>query len=512
MDPQGVLLAPASTTGLERITQAPSPGSTPAPPGPENTGGPILTNIQSENLPSSGAAGPVPSDGPDDPSVRSSTAKAGSPSDGGNVDGALGSILGGLASNSQATEDTPSPSAGGQEATGGANIDPSQASDPGGSHSIAGSGTSDPDSGTDHSNPNSGSEPKSPGTDVPSEVPHAVTVGGVAVSAAPIDPGSSSQNAGVVIGSQPLSVGATTVISNTPVSIATNGVVIGDSGHGGATISLAPASAPAPAAAFGDVTFSAASGSAALGNVVLDGNTLAPGQTTILHQTYISVGSSGIYVAGPTESFTLPLPTASAGYSESDSPSVDDGLAISVDPSNSKAVVVGGHTLSVSQATVIGGTQISVGSGGVIISDPSGQVSTVPFPAAAQSTVGQGEPTDVVANSGAIVTLGSSAQTAVQSNGAVVIGSVTLTPGGAAVTISGTVFSAGSSGLAVDGTSTISFSRISKIDASSNGRIETSSGDLSTTGVAGSTGSAAKPSTKKSVGDYKRSHRASTLR
>ena len=124
------------------------------------------------------------------------------------------------------------------------------------------------------------------------------------------------------------------------------------------------------------------------------------------------------------------------------------GQTVSVDPGLPGAVVIGSHTLDYGSSTVIRGTTVSVGELGLVIDGQA--VQTIPMPTA----------------TGAIINLGSLPFTAIDQSGHVVVGSRTLSPGGSAITVSGTTVTMAPSGLVVDGT-THSFSKMLDVAAKS---------------------------------------------
>ena len=151
-----------------------------------------------------------------------------------------------------------------------------------------------------------------------------IAFGDATFSALPGAPGA------FVLSGNTLSPGQTTEIAHTPVSVATDGLVVGDGSK--STIKFP---SPTPALSFGDATFSAIPGIP--GAVVISGNTLLPGQTTVLHQTFISVGDNGLQVIGATESFSLPwsLPATAGDAPQSGKATPIDGATASRGFSNS---------------------------------------------------------------------------------------------------------------------------------------------------------------------------------
>lgn len=134
---------------------------------------------------------------------------------------------------------------------------------------------------------------------------------------------------------------------------------------------------------------------------------------------------------------------------------VENGSPQSLDPS--VAIPLDSQTIMAfdppSAAVVIGSITISVGR-------PTATISEHVVSAASNSPVINGASitfpsSDVVTEAlGAVITLGSQVLAAMDSSGIVTIGSITISPGGPAATISGHVISAATNGLVVDGTTT----------------------------------------------------------
>ncbi|KAI9692820.1 MAG: hypothetical protein M1822_004814 [Bathelium mastoideum] len=113
-------------------------------------------------------------------------------------------------------------------------------------------------------------------------------------------------------------------------------------------------------------------------------------------------------------------------------------------PNDPSSVRVAGASLHEGDQTEIGGTPVSMGSGYIVVGTGA-EASKIPLTS------------DEGSLEGAILTLGSKAYTVYQEpgqNGAVVIGSQTLSIGGPPVTVGGHVVSLGGDGVVVDGSST----------------------------------------------------------
>jgi hypothetical protein len=239
-----------------------------------------------------------------------------------------------------------------------------------------------------------------------------------------------NQSGSVRINGVPASVGD---------KITTNGEVLTVGAHainvGGTTISLAgarPVDPTATAAAkiiIAEETMTAVKDGI---DVVVAGTTLTLGQIATIAGTRISVASDGIVVGSST-----------ARFSQVDSFTAKNDGAVTVDGTiylastishHSDAVLIAGQTLSNGgPAATVHGQVITKGSNGISVVDPT----------TGSSSHGQ---------AGSVVTIDGTAYTAVPvpgRSGAVVLQGQTLSIGGSAVTVSGHLFTEGSSRIAV---------------------------------------------------------------
>jgi hypothetical protein len=221
--------------------------------------------------------------------------------------------------------------------------------------------------------------------------------------------------------------------------ITTNGEVLTVGAHainvGGTTISLAGARPVDPTATAAAKIIIAEETMTAVkdGNdVVVAGTTLTLGQIATIAGTRISVASDGIVVGSST-----------ARFSQVDSFTAKNDGAVTVDGTiylastishHSDAVLIAGQTLfNGGPAATVHGQVITKGSNGISVVDPT----------TGSSSHGQAE---------SVVTIDGTAYTAVPvpgRSGAVVLQGQTLSIGGSAVTVSGHLFTEGSSGIAV---------------------------------------------------------------
>ncbi|KAI9666008.1 MAG: hypothetical protein M1821_003943 [Bathelium mastoideum] len=140
---------------------------------------------------------------------------------------------------------------------------------------------------------------------------------------------------------------------------------------------------------------------------------------------------------------------------------------ISSNPSSPGSVLIGSQPLAQGQVTTIGGHFVSVGPGAVIVDG----ISTLPIPPSPTSDAnGAAFPGAADHSAQAVVTAGGHAITASQdSSGSIIIGGTTLSQGQVA-TLSGTVITAGPSGVIIGG-SNVEFSPAPTPDAVSSGAV-----------------------------------------
>ncbi|KAK6388661.1 hypothetical protein LTR65_007334 [Meristemomyces frigidus] len=328
-----------------------------------------------------------------------------------------------------------------------------------------------------------------------------VSLGGVPVTASQLT-GSSGVVVVVVVAQHTLSIGGSAaIISGQTVSAASSGLVVGSTT---APLAALPASGSSSASeavvALGGNTITASAVSGASGVVVIAGQTLSAGgpEITVSGQA-VTEASDGLVVGGTTIAFSsipavadpalwsgavLALGGTTVTASElsgqsgvvvigdktlsAGGPAVTtDGhvkqqpteavLTINNTPVTAVSlsngdVLIGSYTLSAGGPAIeTDGQVVSYGLGGVVVDGTS----TVSFSDAPSASAGASQ-------TEAVFTIGGSSITAAElANGAAVIGSKTLSIGGPAVTIGSHVVSEGSTGIVVDGTSTIGFSEAS---------------------------------------------------
>lgn len=300
------------------------------------------------------------------------------------------------------------------------------------------------DDTSDGTDSGSGGESKAPAANTPAANMPLATVGSQTIAADP------SNSGGVVVGgTKTLQPGESTVINNTPVSVGTSQVVVGTDSS---TIAIPSANAASsqPIAIVGGQTVAAnPSGS---GVVIAGSQTLQPGQTTVINSIPVSVGTSQVVVG----SSTIAVPSAAGSNGGSSDPNtgavvhIGGSQVTAVAVGSSGAVQVAGQTLTPGQVATISGHVVSDASIGLVVDGSTAGFSRVV--AHSEALVG------ALSASGAVITAGSQVLTALQSSGTAVVDGQTLAPGQVA-TVNGHTISDASTGLVVDG-STAAFSQL----------------------------------------------------
>jgi len=246
----------------------------------------------------------------------------------------------------------------------------------------------------------------------------------------------------IVVGGTTLSAGGPgTVIGGTSVSVLDpSHVIIG--GPGGSTVSV-PGAAPTPFTTIGGLPV--ITDPADPGTIVVGGQTLSVGGTgTVIDGTTLSVlDPSNIIVGGPGGTSTIAIPTSTP----------TSGVVVTAPNGQVLTATNSGGSVVISGVTLYPGDPAVTLPNGLVLSDATsglvvGGSSTLLFSSLAPA------PT-----SGAVVTLGGQVYTVTNSAGSVIIGSLTLSPGGPAYTISGVVVSDATTGLVV-GSTTVPFSTL----------------------------------------------------
>ncbi|KAL9078638.1 MAG: hypothetical protein Q9157_002437 [Trypethelium eluteriae] len=246
---------------------------------------------------------------------------------------------------------------------------------------------------------------------------------------------------------QPLVVGSMTLTSGGPAATLSNGEVVsvGSAGViiGSSTVPFytGPGSGASPStfSVDGHVYTAPASGQ----SLVIGDETVSLGgpAATLPDGEVVSIGSKGVILGG---SSTVPFNTAGRGAPSSETFTIDGHVYTA--PSPGQALTIGSITLRSGgpAGTFADGHTVSIGANGVIV----GGTSTVPFFTTAANPFA---PT---------FTADGHVYTAPRSGRPLTMGSITLSPGGPAATLSdGEIVSLGPNGVVVDGKTTVPYAR-----------------------------------------------------
>ncbi|KAK5130088.1 hypothetical protein LTR08_002476 [Meristemomyces frigidus] len=286
----------------------------------------------------------------------------------------------------------------------------------------------------------------SSGTDI--NTASVATVGDATISADPSNP------ANVVIEGSTLSPGQTTLINQTPVSVASGALVVGGSDQAsGSTIILTTASPALQTGAIGDEpttlivsghTLTASADPNDPSAILVNGSPVQSGGGATINGVSVTLGTSGLLVDGSLAISPTPIAIAAATFQAS-------GDAVTVEQIGGKTVLVAGQsyvTLGVDGVATVNGVTVNAAQDGLVV----GGTRTIPISAAPATASEANE---------AVVTLSGHTLTASQSVdgfGGVVIDGTTLQPG-SQTTIDGAEVSVGASGLIIDGSQTVPLSQ-----------------------------------------------------
>ena len=260
-------------------------------------------------------------------------------------------------------------------------------------------------------------------------------------------------NGGVVIASSTYMPGDTAQVAGTPISVGTDNVVVNSKAYALPTApapnaaqnaAQTPAPAPSPIPVLvGSQSIVKATG----GGVVIGSSTLAPGAQATIQGHVVTAGTNNVIVdgnnfalpstAGETLQQQAPAQQQQQQQQQQQTPAQIGGQSI-VRASNG-GLMIGTSTLAPGSQATISGTIVSAGSTNVALGSstyalPSTAGALLQTPAPPQST-----PVEFAGNT--IVRA---------SNGGIIIGSSTVAPG-SQTTISNQVISAGSTNVAIDG-------------------------------------------------------------
>ncbi|KAK4900588.1 hypothetical protein LTR27_002304 [Elasticomyces elasticus] len=278
------------------------------------------------------------------------------------------------------------------------------------------------------------------------------TVGGQTIAA------DSSNPSNVLVNGQTLTAGRTTIISGTPVYIASGSLLVGGSNTQPASTFAIPTLLSSADNVLGNTettlvvgghTLTASADSNNPTVVIVDGTsvTLGGSEATIIGVS-VSLAPSGLVVDGSLQLSATPvvLGTVTAANGQT--------LTLESLQGSTETLVVAGSltsTLSNGLATIAGAT-LSAGSRGgssYLVVDGS---QTVPLSTPVLSSGGAPK---------AVITLNGQTYTASSASGSVVINGTTLHLGGPAATINGVVLSDAPDGIVVGGTQTVAFPAVS---------------------------------------------------
>ena len=240
-------------------------------------------------------------------------------------------------------------------------------------------------------------------------------------------------SSGVVVAGQTISPGHATVLNGETLSASGNDLIVA-SGTVTSTVVFAASSSTAQLVTVGGQVYTAFP--ARTSGVIIAGQTISPGQATVLNGEALSVSGSNLIMASGTLTSTVAL----AASSESAQLVTVGGQVYTAFQAGSSGAVINGQTIAPGIETVINGEIVSVSGNDLIMA--SGTVtSTVALamaPANAQ-----------------LVTIGSQVYTAsLAASSGVVIAGQTLYPGTTAVIAGETVQVSGTNLIVVSGTAT----------------------------------------------------------
>ena len=309
-------------------------------------------------------------------------------------------------------------------------------------------------------------------------------------------------DSGVVIGSETASVGGPEItISNTPVSLAPNHLVVGSSSY--ALAAVPGSSRPASITIAGQGIIIPTQGASAL-NI---GSQVIPvdGPAVTISDTPISLGSSALVVG----TSTIPLPTTTPKSSQGQLHYYAIGSqTIAID---SAGIIIGSQTLHPQgPAITVSGTEYSLGTtafvaGSLTETFPAGATPTAFRPEVVMSGLSQIGASSV----SSVITVGDETIKLNPSN--IVVHGTTLTPGASGITVDGTLVSLGTNELVV-GSMTETLSNLVSAETSAGGLGAVIMSAFGPLGRAAATSSLDIPSGSAGVGDGKPSASASSFK
>ncbi|KAK5731457.1 hypothetical protein LTR17_011345 [Elasticomyces elasticus] len=278
------------------------------------------------------------------------------------------------------------------------------------------------------------------------------TVGGQTIAA------DSSNPSNVLVNGQTLTAGQTTIISGTPVYIASGSLLVGGSNTQPASTFAIPTLLSSAGNGLGNTettlvvgghTLTASADSNDPTVVIVDGTSVTlGGSEATINGVSVSLAPSGLVVDGSLQISATPVVLGTVTATNGQKLTLE-----SLQGSTETLVVDGSLTSTLNNGLMtVAGLTLSAGSSGgsaYVVVDGS---QTVPLSTPSSSSGGAPQ---------AVVTLDGQTYTASSASGSVVVDGTTLHLGGPAATINGVVLSDASDGIVVDGTQTISFSTVS---------------------------------------------------
>ncbi|KAL8790045.1 MAG: hypothetical protein Q9195_006547 [Heterodermia aff. obscurata] len=221
----------------------------------------------------------------------------------------------------------------------------------------------------------------------------------------------------IVVGSQTASVGGPRItVSDVPISLAPSHLMVGSTSY---ALPITSGSAKPTSVDIAGYSFAVPSpgvGAITIGSQVVSAN----GPAITISNTPVSLGDHVLVVGSSTHLLAFPQPTMAA-------PITIGGYQI-IPPGPGSSLVIGTHTLTPGQGITISATPISLGSSVLAIG-----TSTIPLPTAGPDQINVKQPHYFAIGS----------QTIAIKPAGIVVGSQTLRPGGPAITVSGTLYSLG---------------------------------------------------------------------
>ena len=252
-------------------------------------------------------------------------------------------------------------------------------------------------------------------------------------------------NGGVVVGSSTIAPGSVATISGQVISAGSTNIAIGGSTYALPTSAGAVLQTPAPQPSSPVEVGGNSIVKAANGGVVIGSSTIAPGLVATISGHVISAGPSNVAIDGSTYA----LPTSVGATLETPAPQSEQEVPVqvggnSIARASNGGIIIGSSTLAPGSEATISGQVVSAGATNVAIGG-----STYDLASTAGAVLQT--PSPVTPSNAPVVVAGQTVARA--SNGGLIVGTSTISPG-AQATISGHVFSAagtGATNIAIDG-------------------------------------------------------------